>query len=71
MKKLNRAQYLNYLAIEFLENLGNKTPSQAQIDLMESLISQMTTTFIGTKHNHKQYQHWSQQLLRREYSHEH
>jgi DNA-binding CsgD family transcriptional regulator len=41
MKKFSRPQNLNYLAIEFLEKLGNKTPSQPQINLMESLISKV------------------------------
>jgi DNA-binding CsgD family transcriptional regulator len=30
---------LNYLAIEFLERLGNNEPSQTQIDLVESILS--------------------------------
>ena len=41
MKVNQKAQYLNYLAIELLERLGNTKPSQQQIDLMESLISQV------------------------------
>ncbi len=36
-----KTQYVNYLAIELLERLGNSEPTQQQIDLMESLISRV------------------------------
>lgn len=42
MSTLNNSQSLNYLAIDLLEKLGNKTPNQPQIDLMESLISKVS-----------------------------
>lgn len=32
-------QYINYLAIDILEKIGNQCPSQAEIDLIESKIS--------------------------------
>lgn len=41
MSKLNKPQRINYLAIEFLERLGNRNPVQSQIDLMEALISKV------------------------------
>lgn len=41
MKISPTAQYVNYLAIDLLEKLGNIEPAQQQIDLMESLISQV------------------------------
>lgn len=41
MKITEKAQYFNYLAIELLENLGNSKPTQLQIDLTESMISQI------------------------------
>jgi hypothetical protein len=34
---MKRSQYVNYLAIQLLEEIGNDYPSQAEIDLIESL----------------------------------
>lgn len=44
MKITPTAQYVNYLAIDLLEILGNKQPDQQQIDLMENLISHVAVT---------------------------
>ena len=35
---MKRSQYVNYLAIQLLEEIGNDYPSQAEIDLIESLV---------------------------------
>jgi len=37
------AQQLNYFAIELLELLGNNSPNQEQIDLLEALLITATT----------------------------
>lgn len=52
MKKVTHPQKLNYLAVGFLEKLGNLKPSQAEIDLMESLLS---TVFVLYVFNRKRY----------------
>ena len=35
-KGMSQAQYLNYLAIELLENTGNSAPAQSEIDEIEN-----------------------------------
>jgi hypothetical protein len=39
---MQKIDQLNYLSIELLEQLGNRQPSQAQIDLVESILSSST-----------------------------
>lgn len=41
--RMNQHQFLNLLAIEFLDFLGNKNPSQAEIDDAEAFISKKIT----------------------------
>ncbi len=45
MKKIEKEQQLNYLSIDLLEKLGNRCPSQVQIDLMESLLNIATQDY--------------------------
>lgn len=41
MNQLSKTQNLNYLAVDLLEKLGNRNPTQTQIDLMESVVSKV------------------------------
>jgi DNA-binding CsgD family transcriptional regulator len=41
MKQL-KTQYLNYLSLEVLEKLGNKKPTQKQIDLMTTILTNVS-----------------------------
>ncbi len=36
---MKKSQYVNYLAIQLLEEMGNDYPSQQEIDLVESLVA--------------------------------
>jgi len=37
--KMQKGQFINYVAISLLEAMGNTTPTQAEIDAIEKVIS--------------------------------
>lgn len=47
-----RLEELNYIAIAVLEELGNQTPSQEQIDLVEKLLASIKS-YQRTEHDKK------------------
>lgn len=42
---MSKSQYLNYLAIDILEKIGNTDPTQAEIDLVEYLLVRLSRRY--------------------------